>query len=61
MIVHFPIGSIERKGGHVFGQFYSELVAPFKTAKVIPFENKGYESLAVDPSLADALGHASGA
>jgi hypothetical protein len=60
MTVHFPPGSIERKGGHVFGQFYSELVAPFNAAKVIPFENKGYESLAVDPSLADALGYAGG-
>jgi hypothetical protein len=61
MTVHFPIGSIERKEGHVFGQFYSEIHAPFSAAKVIPFENKGYESLAVDPSLADALGHAGGA
>jgi len=59
MTVHFPIGSIERKGSHVFGQFYLELVTPFNAAKVIPFENKGYESLAVDLSLTDALGHAS--
>jgi len=35
------------------------LVAPFNVAKVIPFENKGYENLIVDPSLIDALGHAS--
>lgn len=60
MTVHFPLGSIEQKEGHVFGQFYSELVAPFNAVKVIPFENKGYESLAVDPSLADALGYAGG-
>jgi cation transport ATPase len=61
MTVHFLIESTERKGGHVFSQFYSELVALFNAAKVIPFKNKGYENLVVDPSLIDALGYASGA
>jgi hypothetical protein len=61
MTVYFPARSMEWKGGHIFRQLYSELVAPFNAAKVIPFENKGYESLAVDPSLANALHHTGGA
>jgi hypothetical protein len=51
MTLEFPIGSINRKEGHIYSQFYSEVQAPFNAAKAYPFENTGYESLAIDPTF----------
>jgi hypothetical protein len=58
MTIHFPEGSKERREGHVYTQLYSEEQAPFNVAKLTPFANEGYEHLAVDPSLADAITYA---
>jgi hypothetical protein len=58
MTIHFPNGSKERAGGYVYLQQYSEVHAPFNAAKLTPFANKGFEHLAVDPSLVDAISHA---
>ena len=60
MRLQFLVGSIERKGGYVFSQFYSELQVSFNAAKTYPFANPGYENLAVDLSLMDAMSYASG-
>jgi hypothetical protein len=58
MTIHFPEGSKERREGHVYTQLYSEEQAPFNVAKLTPFANEGYEHLAVDPSLANAITYA---
>jgi hypothetical protein len=60
MTLNFPVGSQERRAGHIFSQFYSEVYAPFNAAKVVPFENTGYENLAVDPSFIEAIEYAGG-
>jgi hypothetical protein len=60
MTLNFPVGSQERKVGHVFSQFYSESYAPFNAAKVVPFGDTGYENLAVDPSFVEAIEYAGG-
>ena len=60
MTLNFPVGSQERRAGHIFKQFYSEFYAPFNAAKVVPFENVGYENLAVDPSFIEAIEYAGG-
>ena len=59
--LEFPIGSINRREGHVYSQFYSEVKAPFDAAKVYPFENTGYKSLAIDPSFVETVAYAGGA
>jgi len=35
--------------------------APFDAAKVYPFENTGYKSLAIDPSFVETVAYARGA
>jgi hypothetical protein len=61
MTLEFPTGSIDRKEGHVYTQFYSEVKAPFDAAKMYPFENTGYESLAMDPAFVEIIAYAGGA
>jgi hypothetical protein len=60
MTLEFPIGSVARKEGHVYTQFYSEVKAPFDAAKMYPFENTGYESLAMDPAFVEIMAYAGG-
>jgi hypothetical protein len=60
LTIHFPIGSKKRRKGLIYSQFYSEVHAPFNAARVTPFENKGYENLAVDLDLIDAIQYAGG-
>ena len=60
MTLSFPIGSMEEELGHVYSQFYSDAYAPFSAAKVTPFENPGYENLAVDPAFVEAIEYAGG-
>jgi hypothetical protein len=58
MTIHFPNRSKERAGGYIYLQLYSEVHAPFNTAKLTPFANKGFKHLVVDPSLVDAVSYA---
>jgi hypothetical protein len=59
MTLEFLIGSINRKEGYVYSQFYSEAQLPFRVAGVYPFENAGYENLALDPTFVETVEYAS--
>jgi hypothetical protein len=45
----------------MYSQFYLEVKAPFDAAKVYPFKNTGYKSLAIDPTFIETVAYAGGA
>jgi hypothetical protein len=61
MTLEFPIGSINQQEGYIYSQFYLEVQAPFNAAKAYPFENIGYENLAMDPTFIETIEYVSGA